>query len=180
MCLVTEHTRLRRDFDDLFKAYNKLNSQVLSLQPPKLPQGYPVHQLPWAELITSLLALGLEPMIKYDYPPDKYITYTDEASWEKIVPFLTYPAELYVAEAADCDDYSKWATADSSKLFNLNGCLQCWGDMPLGYHAWNLVITASDAVSTTSYKLFDANAGFPHAGKLFNPMDNGYKPEAWK
>jgi len=174
MCLITDHVKLKKACQVLLEENAKLEAQVEALQPPVLPFGYPVYKLPWAELIRFLLVLDLQPMVNPEYVADSYVTYTDKDSWAKIIPFLVYPADLYVEEVADCDDYSKWAAADSSKLFNLNGCLQCWGHMPLGYHAWNLVLIEG------GYKLFDANAGFPHAGQLFNPMDNGYKPEAWK
>ena len=142
---------------------------------PGKPAGYPVYQIGWDELATNLKGLGLELMLKAEFMPDRLVKYTGEKAWAEIIPFLIYPADDYVAEVADCDDYSRWAAADASRIFKLNGCLQCWGDTPSGRHAWGLVITGPK-----SYLLFEPNAGFPYAGKLFAEGDNGYEPKYWK
>jgi len=108
--------------------------------------------------------------------PDMKQNYTSAFVLAKIVPFLTYSAEYYVAALeVDCDDYAKWAAADASRIFNINAVYQCWGTMPLGYHAFNLAI-----VGDRKYKLWDANAGFPYAGELFDEGQHGYRSEKWK
>lgn len=144
------------------------------LDSPVLPTGYPVEQISWADLKTMLTSHGLICQIKDGFGDDYWVKYTNKESWAKIVPYLTYPASYYVDEVADCDDYAKWAVADSSKLFHLNGCLHCQGLVP-GSHAFGLVI-----ISPTEFRLFDPNAGFPWAGELFSPGTYGYTPKNWK
>jgi len=148
----------------------------LGLFKSKKPKDYPILTMKWVDLKTNLGNWGLELMLKDKFVPDATISYTYEKVWATIIPYLTYPADLYIAELdVDCDDYSKWASANSSKDFRLSGCLQCWGDTPLGFHAFNLVITGDN-----TFKLFESNAGFEFAGKLFNAGDNGYLPSSWK
>lgn len=114
-------------------------------------------------------------MLKSKFVPDYKVSYTDEAGWAKIVPYLVLPADLYVAGDADCDDYTKASSAKAALKFKRNGCLQCWGDTPLGPHAFGLVMTGEK-----TYKLFECNAGFEFAGRLFNQGENNYLPKSWK
>jgi len=136
--------------------------------------NYPKCQIKWTDMEKSLDELGLDCMLKSKYIPDSIVSYTDKESWAKIVPYLTLPADLYVNKDADCDDYSQWAAAESSMKFKRK-CLQCWGNTPYGYHAFNMV-----QVAHNKYMYFEPNAGFPFAGKLFNAGEHGYIPEAWK
>jgi len=163
----------RMCFDKLFKALKKAQEES---EEQLWPQDYPKFEITWGELKRNLEELGLECMLKAKFVPDTKVTYTTEEAWGKMVSFLTYPADYYVAELEiDCDDYSKWTAADASKKFKLSGCLQCWGNMPLGYHAFSLVVTGPK-----SYKLFEPNAGFGCAGELFASGDFGYQPKSWK
>lgn len=141
--------------------------------PDPLPKGFPVFKMAWTELVGTLKLAGLEAMVKAKFVADGYITYTDSEHWAKIVPYLVSPADLFVDKVADCDDYSRWAAAESSKLFQLTGCLQCWGKIPQGYHAWNLVITPAGV------RYFEPNGGYEFAGVLFQ-NDHGYIPKSWK
>jgi len=144
-----------------------------------LPTNYPRYVITWKELIANLDELGLELMLKSKFKPDYNVSYTDETGWAKIIPYLVFPADMYVAEDADCDDYAKAASAKAAMEFKRNGCFQCWGtvdnEQAKGRHAFNLVITG-----VKSFKLFDPNSGFPYAGKLFGQGEYGYIARAWK
>ena len=73
----------------------------------------PRFEMTWGDVMLDLQALGLRCMSPD--APDYKIYYTDEEHLAKISPFLTYPADYYVAELEiDCDDYAKWAAADAS------------------------------------------------------------------
>ena len=135
----------------------------------------PILWIKFQELKVNLAELGLECRMRDDYQPDTWVAYTNEESWAKIIPFLTYSASYYVAEGADCDDYARWAAVDASRIFKLNGCLEGWGLMPQGGHAWGLVMT-----SPKGYKLFEPNAGFEYAGELFANKDNEYNTKSWE
>lgn len=171
MCLITAHAHA-------LERVKELEAEVVNLKmeyEPVLPAGFPVFDIKWAELKSELESLGVQCMLKPEHVPDDFVRHTDEASWAKIMPFLVYPADLYVAGVADCDDYARWAASDSSKKFKLNGCLECWGDMPLGYHAFNLV-----RIAPLEYRLSDHNAGFSYAGELFKFYEHGYIPKYWR
>jgi CRISPR type III-A-associated RAMP protein Csm4 len=48
--------------------------------------------------------------------------FTDEETLARMVPFLTYPADYYVAELEiNCDDYARWAAADARRIFLIQG-----------------------------------------------------------
>ena len=146
-----------------------------------LPSDFPSYRMRFSEMITELEALGLEWQLKSKYKGDYWIYYTDERSWKTIIPYLILPANLYVEERADCDDYSRWASAKSAIDFKFNGCRQCWGNIPLGRHAFNLVIIhRPHGEYQRDYMLFENNSGFPFAGKLFKFGENGYVPKSWR
>jgi len=171
LCLISQHARALEKITELADEIDRLKEQY----EPDLPVGYPIYSMTWQVLVAMLATKGIKLMLKPEFVPDGNIFYTDRESWAKIIPLLTYPADDYVADAADCDDYARWAATDSSKKFKLNGCLETWGHMPRGLHGFSLVITSPD-----SFALFESNAGFPYAGVPFNQGDNGYNAESWK
>ena len=140
----------------------------------ELPGDFPIHSIAWSNLKAMLAALGLECQKKDQFAPDYYIYYTSEEGWVDLTPYLVYPASYYVAERADCDDYSGWATADASRKFKLSGCLYVEGTINNEPHAWSLVITGPN-----TFKMFEPNAGWPWAGELFEVGEHGYRPASW-
>ena len=134
----------------------------------------PLHETYWGIIKDELEAMG----ISWDARsvPESNTFYTDEATMNRIVPFLTYPADYYIASISkDCDDYALWATADASKIFNLTSVMQAKGMVPGGYHAFNMCL-----VGEGQYRLWEPNAGFPWAGSLFKIGENGYNVDKWK
>jgi len=97
---------------------------------------------------------------------------------EDVYDVSTENGEFIAGDVAikNCDDYSKWANADSSKRFRLNGCVQLWGNSPYGFHAFSGVITGPDTI-----RIFEPNASFPCAGELLMiPNVYGWEPTKWK
>lgn len=134
----------------------------------------PRYETTWEQVKAELSVLGLKCMISD--APDVKVFYTDEATLAKMIPFLTYPADYYIAELEiDCDDYSMWAASDARRIFKTNGIYQAWGWMPLGYHAFSVA-----KIGPSQYKLWEPNAGFECAGELFNFGENEYNPDKWK
>ena len=134
----------------------------------------PRQEMLWQDLVNMLASHGLTLMLSDQ--PDYKVRFTNEETLAKMVPFLTYPADYYVAELEiNCDDYARWAAADARRIFRIQGVYEVWGNTPYGYHAWSLGITDFD-----KFKLFEPNAGFPFAGEMFVPGDNGFIPEKWK
>ena len=142
----------------------------------------PRQEMPWPDLVDMLASHGLAAMLSH--PPDYKIRFTYEETLGKMVPFLTYPADYYVAELEiNCDDYARWAAADARRIFRIQGVYEVWGWVTVPYatgarreyHAWSLGITGYD-----KFRLFEPNAGFPFAGELFAAGENGFIPEKWK
>lgn len=139
-----------------------------------LPTGFPVYTMSYSELIRELDARGIVWMVKPLYMPDHQVKYTNLNSWEKIAPHLVSPADKYVVDGCDCDDYAKMASAKAAMDFGLNGCLECFGQIPLGSHAFNLLVSLED------FFLVEPNAGFPIAGEVFPLGGYGYIAKSWK
>ncbi|MAH46913.1 hypothetical protein CMI37_13870 [Candidatus Pacearchaeota archaeon] len=141
--------------------------------PPEKDSDYPVYELPWATVLGLLEDMGLTRIT--NELPDRAFYYTDEDTWNELLPNLVYPPEYYAEqERRDCDDYSKKASADSSFFYGLN-CLQVWGDSEAGYHAFNMVM-----VLRNEWRLFEPNSSFPVAGKLMLPTnEHGWRARKW-
>ena len=123
---------------------------------------------------TELGGMGLRVMLTSD--PDIKVFYPDEESLTRMLPFLTFSGEYYIANLdIDCDDYAMWAAAFSRLIFQRNGIYQAWGWMDLGYHAFNVA-----KVGENKYLLFEPNAAFPYAGEPFEIGVNNYIPDKWK
>ena len=132
------------------------------------------YETTWGAVKAELEGSGLECMIG-DNVADAAVFYPDEESLLKMLPYLTFPADYYVAQLSiDCDDYSMWAAALARMIFNVNGIYQCWGDMPLGYHGFSLGYWPG------KYRLWEPNAGFAYAGELFESGEYDYLPMKWK
>ena len=171
--LKTQKTELLSENKELKIKEAQLLKQLEKPQRPSV-----VYSMPFQNLITELKEWGIEWMCKTQYRPDRKVLYTNKEEWNKIVPFLVSPADRYVAEGSDCDDYGKMASAKTAIDFGLNGCMECWGDSPLGRHGFNLLIVGTE--HCRQYRLMEPNAGFLFAGELFPISQNGYHPDSWK
>ena len=137
-----------------------------------LPSGFPIYTMPYSALITELERRGISWMCKCR--PDREVKYTDLNSWEQIAPYLVSPADRYIAEGCDCDDYAKMASSKCAFDFGLNGCLEAFGTIPLGSHAFNILVSLED------FFLTETNAGFQIAGTVFELGEHEYITKSWK
>ena len=165
MCRLTE-LLTRKKSPPTLRAYDEwVRAQVGDV---------PRQEMLWQDLVSMLASHELTAMLSH--PPDYKIRFTNEETLARIVPFLTYPADYYVAELEiNCDDYARWSAADARRIFHIQGVYEVWGSTPYGYHAWSLGIIDFD-----KFRLFEPNAGFPFAGELFAAGENGFIPEKWK
>jgi len=178
MCIITEHARAKQKIQRLEADLASLKERLVLLKEqyePLLPTNYPTFDITWSELKSELGVLGIQCMLKSEHIADDFIRHTDKENWTKIMPFLVYSADYYVSGVADCDDYSRWAAADSSRLFKLNGCLECWGESKWGYHAYNLI-----RIAPNEYRISEPNAGAPWAGELLKFGEESYLPQYWR
>ena len=139
-----------------------------------LPTGFPIYTMPYADLIKELQLRGIEWMCKPQFRPDREVRYTDLNSWNLIAPHLVSPADKYISEGCDCDDYAKMASAKCAFDFGLNGCLEAFGTIPMGSHAFNLLVSLED------FFIVETNAGFPVAGTVLELGEHDYIATSWK
>ena len=153
----------------------KALEEELAVLKPNYPSGFPIFNIRYLDMRHELEDMGLVCQMKNQYVPDTWVPYTTKADIEQIIPFLTYPADYYVYQGADCEDYCKWAHVDATRIFKLGySVIQVWGDTPLGSHGFNLVKTQE------GYFSFEPNAGFDFAGTLFLIGENEYYPQSWR
>jgi hypothetical protein len=163
------------------KAKVDFNAQFLPFvqYEPVLPE-IEIFRAPFSSVRAKLEELGVRYMV--DGPADRIISYTNEEGWGKILPWLIYPADLYVIDDCDCDNYAKMASSIASFLFKLEGCFQSWGKIPMPdgtveEHAFSLLWCGS------YLRLSEPNSAFECAGEIFSAsLDpyKGYCPKGFK
>jgi len=134
----------------------------------------PITDYLWAsreEFIKICQAQGIEP-ISLDTPLDSWLSIATKTQLDTIAPFLVYPADLYIDQIVDCEDYALKAQTDASFKFHISGVRMALGNMPLGYHGFPLTIDKDKNIW-----LFEPNSGFEYAGVWFKAGENGYLPK---
>lgn len=122
------------------------------------------------EFLNEMLKAGIMP-IDLGTPLDSTMTITTESELERIAPHLVYPADWYINEIWDCEDYAIQAQSDAARKFHVSGIRMGLGWMPLGYHGFPVTLSKEGNIW-----LLDPNAGFPYAGEWFKIGANGYNP----
>jgi len=185
ICFNSEHKKLLGERDGL-KSVNKLivsKNAELGLEIRELQKEIilltPIPIVPVTDLVmisredylTRMLGVGIEP-IGLDTPLDRQLSLTSKVELDRIAPYLVYPADLYIDEIWDCEDYGIQAQTDASKLFHVSGIRLTIGDTPFGKHGWLITM---DKESNKWW--LESNSGFPWAGEWFRIGENGYVPK---
>jgi hypothetical protein len=123
-----------------------------------------------SEFLAEMQKVGIAP-IDLGTPLDSIMTITTESELERIAPHLVYPADWYINEIWDCEDYAIQAQGDAARQFHVSGIRMGLGWMPLGYHGFPITLSKEGNIW-----LLDPNAGFPYAGEWFRIGQNGYNP----
>jgi hypothetical protein len=110
---------------------------------------------------------NIEP-ISLSNPLDSSLKLTTKEELDRVAPDLVYPADWYVDELWDCEEYGLQAQLDAGRKFKFSARL-CLGDMDLGYHGFLMTLD-----SDLNLWLLEPNAGFPYAGMWFKSGENGY------
>ena len=118
-----------------------------------------------------LATLGVA-AISLGTPFDATLAITTKENLDKLAPCLVYPANLYIDQVVDCEDYALRAQVDATFKFRVSGIRLALGLMPYGYHGF--IITAD---TLGRRWLLEPNAGFGYAGKWFKIGEHGYKPD---
>ena len=136
-------------------------------------QIIPVTDLVWisrADYLTGMARVGIRP-ISLGTPLDKELTLTSKVELDRIAPFLVQPADEYVAEIKDCEDYAIEGQARATN-FHVSGIRLGLGNMPLGYHGFCVTMDRNHDIWW-----LEPNAGFEYAGVWHQIEEEGYKPD---
>jgi hypothetical protein len=115
---------------------------------------------------------------------DSWYYHTDDVGAAKLISYLVFKSSLYKKDRRDCDFYAKKANVTCCELFDLNSLIETYGDMPLGYHAFdtwwvgdrfiilepNEGFRGGDGVWRNIWKYLDGNI-------VFEWGENEYSPE---
>jgi len=121
------------------------------------------------DYLTVLAKSGIVPLSATD-PLDPLLALASKEDLDIIAPELVYPADYYLTNIWDCEDYALQAGLDAGRKFGVSVRL-CLGWMELGYHGFALAMD-----KTHKIWILENNAGFPHAGKWFAPTLTMDKP----
>ena len=124
-----------------------------------------------ADYLAKMKEAGISP-ISLTTPLDSTLSITTKAELDRIAPYLVYPAELYVAQIWDCENYGLQAMLDAARKFHASGITLGLGNMPLGYHGFALTMD-------NDYNIYwlESNAGFEYAGVWYKIGEEGYLPD---
>lgn len=101
-------------------------------------------------------------------PMDSVVRLASKKELGRIAPELVYPAEWYINDLWDCEDYGLQAQLDAGRKFEITVRLGL-GQTDLGYHGFAITLDRD-----LNLWLFEPNAGFPWAGVWFKQHENGY------
>mgnify|MGYP001557963100 CR=1 FL=1 len=123
------------------------------------------------DFLAKLAPLGIIP-ISLLTPLDSQLSVVDKATLDTLAPYLTFAADLYVNDIADCEDYAIEAQSKASFKYHVSGIRLALGQSPLGYHGFALALDTDGNIW-----LMEPNAGFPYAGGWFKIGYNSYIPD---
>ena len=124
-----------------------------------------------ADYIRVLSDKGIKAM-SLDTPLDDWYSVVSKKQLDVIAPYLVYPADNYLSEVSDCEDYAIRAQSDAAFNFHVSSVRLCLGDTPLGYHGFVVAVDTE-----RNLWLLESNAGFEYAGEWFRIGLYGYVPE---
>lgn len=105
-------------------------------------------------------------------PLDSYYSVANKAQLDSIASSLVFPADEYISQLADCEDYGLRAQVTACFTFHVSSARLCLGQMPLGYHGFVIAID-----NYNNLYLLEPNAGFEYAGQWFSIGEHGYLPD---
>jgi hypothetical protein len=160
--------------------FKKKPQPVIPLPPVIDTPPVPPEPLPVPELETILLErqgflnimknYGIEP-ISMATPLDASVRFASKQELDRIAPYLVYPAEWYINELWDCENFGMQAANDAGRIFEISVFLGL-GNMPLGYHGFAVTLDRD-----LNLWLLEPNAGFEYAGRWFQKGENSYSPD---
>ena len=120
--------------------------------------------------VNTMKTFGIEALTPLN-PMDSVVRLASKSELDRIAPELVYPAEWYIADLWDCEDYGCQAMLDAGRKFEVTVRLGL-GQMELGYHGFAITLDRD-----LNLWILEPNAGFPYAGTWFKYGENTYKPD---
>ncbi len=94
--------------------------------------------------------------------------YVNGEKWAEVMEYIYFKVEKpkYIEARMDCEDFAFWMKGMVSGFFGLNWFGVVFGESPMGYHAWNILMTENGVM------YFE-----PQTGEFFPPDEKGYVAE---
>ena len=176
MCLVSEHRELKKDLVDLRAArivdwdiIDELRWKITQVQIPP-PPVIEYIDTTRERVISEMRQLGVELMHQ---PMDIPYRYTTDDGWQTVHEYLVlaFPWPKYTRHFFDCENFAAlWWTLVAA-FFGLNYAVLTLGDIPAGYHGFNIYRRPGDIIPENFLCLE------PQSLSFFEWGDRGYNPE---
>ena len=160
----------KKELEGVIHILQKNNAELQKQLPEPI---IPVTDLVWitrTDYLVELAKVGIKP-IDWGTPLDISLSLTSKAELDRIAPFLVQPADEYIAEIRDCEDYGIEAQSRASK-YRVSSVRLGLGNMPLGYHGFAVTMDKEFNIWW-----LEPNSGFEYAGVWYKIGDNGYSPD---
>lgn len=167
MGIIVELARAKQRIKELEAKVAELQEQL----PPVIVPVTDLITISRIEYLTEMQKAGISP-IASGSPLDAVLSITNKLELDKIAPYLVYPADLYIAEIWDCEDYALQAQCDAGLKFHVSGVRLGLGWMPLGYHGFPVTLDKDRNIWW-----LEPNAGFEYAGEWKKIGDADYRPD---
>lgn len=143
MCLVSEHRELQRLLTERDLTIQQqqdriadLLNQLAQMELPPKPD-VPLFEMPKHQVDSELRSQNVE--LLHQLMDTKY-RYTSAEGWMEVFDYLyfVFPWPHYTSQFMDCDDFGLLMKALPPALFGLNYIAFALGDIPAGYHGFNI------------------------------------------
>jgi len=162
MCLVTEHARLIRQYQELL-------AKTIEIVPVT-----DIVMLSRSDFLAEMAKVNIIP-IDLGTPLDADLSITSKAELDRIAPFLVQLAGLYILQIRDCEDYGIEAQSRAAS-YHVSGIRLGLGNInnsqASGYHGFVLTLDKE-------YNIWwlEPNASFEYAGVWYKIGEHGYFPD---
>jgi len=124
-----------------------------------------------AEYLSEMAKVGINP-ISLATPLDATLALASKEELDRIAPHLVYPADDYIAQVCDCEDYGLRGQCDAAFIFHASGVRLGLGHIPQGYHGFLVTMDIGKNIWW-----MEPNAGFPWAGVWHRIGERDYQPD---
>jgi len=159
-----------KEFEMCFSIFKKKTVIPEPVIPdPVIPESETI-EMTRADFIKEMNKQGIKAFSELT-PLDSTVRLASKAELDRIAPELVYPADWYINDIYDCEDYGLQAQLDAGRKFEITVRLGL-GNTELGYHGFAITLDRD-----LNLWLLEPNVGFPWAGVWFKDGENDYHPD---